>query len=81
MTVKNHIQAVIFDVGGVLDELHGRVRLAIISNASGILEMALERRFQIAHYFEVIINSARVGYAKPDPRIFKIAAGANCLYQ
>ena len=57
----------------LLDELHGRTRLAIISNASDILEEVLEARFSISHYFEVVINSARVGVAKPEREIYEIA--------
>lgn len=57
----------------LLDELHGRTRLAIISNASDNLEGLLEKRFKISHYFEVVINSARVGYAKPEREIYEIA--------
>ncbi len=57
----------------LLEELGGRTRLAIISNASDTLEITLEKRFQIAHYFEIVVNSARVGCAKPEPAIFRIA--------
>ena len=58
---------------GLLDELDGRTRLAIISNASDTLEAVLAERFKISHYFELVINSARVGVAKPEPEIFNIA--------
>jgi putative hydrolase of the HAD superfamily len=57
----------------LLEELAGRTRLAIISNADDVLEEILEERYKISHFFGVIINSARVGYAKPDPEIFRIA--------
>ena len=57
----------------LLDELYGQTRLAIISNASDILEAALETRYQVSGYFEVVINSARVGVAKPEREIFEIA--------
>jgi HAD superfamily hydrolase (TIGR01509 family) len=49
--------------------LHGRLRLAILSNATTRLEDHL-RRLGVAPYFDPIINSARVGLRKPDPRIF-----------
>jgi HAD superfamily hydrolase (TIGR01509 family) len=55
----------------LLEELSGRVRLAIISNASDVLEGLLQNRFQVWDYFELVTNSARVGYAKPDPAIFE----------
>jgi putative hydrolase of the HAD superfamily len=57
----------------LLDDLRGRMRLAIISNATETLEAMLEERYRVTPYFEVIINSARVGAAKPDPEIFQIA--------
>ncbi len=46
-------------------------RLAIVSNAEGQVE-ADARRFGLAPYFDVIIDSHVVGVAKPDPRIFQI---------
>jgi len=49
--------------------LHGRLRLAILSNATIRLEDQL-RRLGVAPYFDPIINSARIGLRKPDPRIF-----------
>lgn len=57
----------------LLDDLRGRLRLAIISNATKTLEAILEERYQVTPYFEVIINSARVGVPKPEPEIFHIA--------
>ena len=57
---------------GVMDlarALHGRMRLAILSNATIRLEDQL-RRLDVAPYFDPIINSARIGLRKPDPRIF-----------
>jgi HAD superfamily hydrolase (TIGR01549 family) len=47
-------------------------RLAIVSNAEGQVE-ADAKRFRLAKYFDVIIDSHIVGVAKPDPRIFRIA--------
>jgi putative hydrolase of the HAD superfamily len=48
------------------------LKLAIISNADGRVENDA-RRFGIASYFDVIVDSQVVGVAKPDPRIFRIA--------
>lgn len=56
----------------LLDDLHGRYQLAILSNASDILESALEQ-FDIAHYFDVIINSHRIGVAKPNAAAYHLA--------
>jgi putative hydrolase of the HAD superfamily len=47
-------------------------KLAIVSNAEGQVE-ADTKRYGLAPYFDVIIDSHIVGVAKPDPRIFQIA--------
>jgi putative hydrolase of the HAD superfamily len=47
-------------------------KLAIVSNAEGQVE-GDAKRFRLAPYFDVIIDSHIVGVAKPDPRIFQIA--------
>lgn len=48
------------------------VRVAVISNADGVVEQLL-----LSHgwedYFEFVVDSALVGASKPDPRIFEIA--------
>lgn len=47
------------------------LKLAIVSNADG--QVARDaRRFGLAPFFDVIIDSHIVGVAKPDPRIFHI---------
>ncbi len=48
------------------------LKLAIVSNADGRVE-ADAKRFGIAQYFDVIIDSHVVGIEKPDPRIFHLA--------
>ncbi len=60
------------DVVALVQALRGRVRLAILSNATLHLEDHLNR-LGVAQYFNPIINSARVGLRKPDPRIFSLA--------
>jgi len=47
-------------------------KLAIVSNADGRVEADC-RRFGIADFFDVIVDSQVVGVEKPDPRIFHIA--------
>jgi putative hydrolase of the HAD superfamily len=66
---------------GVREEMVGLVRglrdgykVGLLSNATVNLEDMLERRYGIITLFDVIVNSARVGMAKPDPRIFTLAA-------
>ena len=55
----------------VLDVLHPRYRLAVVSNFDHgtTVEMAL-RRHGIRHRFEVVVVSADVGWRKPRPEIF-----------
>jgi putative hydrolase of the HAD superfamily len=48
------------------------VRLAILSNATLHLEAFLEA-YGIAKMFDPILNSARIGLRKPDPRCFQYA--------
>jgi epoxide hydrolase-like predicted phosphatase len=57
----------------LLRDLHGRVKLGIISNASDKLESLLEEQLDVERLFDVVINSARVGVAKPDPEIYSLA--------
>jgi putative hydrolase of the HAD superfamily len=45
-------------------------RLAVISNADGRMERALEE-VGLRRYLEFVIDSDVVGFAKPDPRIFR----------
>jgi len=66
--------------------LQGRgYRLGIISNADGQIESAISK-LDLAHYFDIIIDSAVVGVEKPDERIFAMALeklklpAPSCLY-
>ena len=56
----------------LLDELHGRYPLGILSNASDLLEERL-RHFGVDHYFDPIINSHRIGVAKPKTAAYETA--------
>ncbi|HEY3802514.1 MAG TPA: HAD family hydrolase [Kofleriaceae bacterium] len=52
-------------------ELAGQgVRMAVVSNSEGALAELLAE-IGIADAFEVIVDSGRLGIAKPDPRIFE----------
>ena len=53
--------------------LHGRYRLGILSNWDDGLETILEEKLGISHYFYAIMNSHRIGAAKPDEEAFRIA--------
>jgi len=50
-----------------------RYKLGIVSNWPATLENVLERS-GLRDYFPVVVGSGNVGYAKPHPQIFKIAA-------
>ncbi|GII54359.1 hydrolase [Planotetraspora thailandica] len=62
-----------------------QVPVVLVSNATLRLEEDLDR-LGLAYFFDEVVSSARVGAAKPDPRIYQIAAeraGANpqrCLF-
>ena len=56
----------------VLEQLHSRHQLAIISNFDGRLRMILEH-LGISRYFASVVISSEVGADKPDPLIFRRA--------
>ena len=64
------------DVVSLVESLQPRYRVGMISNATLTLEDELRDHHKIHHLFEVIVNSSRVGVAKPDARIFRHAADA-----
>lgn len=62
---------------GMIDlvkSLRARYRVSILSNAAPGLEEELADHYGIADLFHDIVNSATVGLAKPDPRIYRLAA-------
>jgi putative hydrolase of the HAD superfamily len=48
------------------------LRMAVVSNSDGTAEAGV-KALGLRDYFEVVIDSAVVGYEKPDPRIFQAA--------
>jgi HAD superfamily hydrolase (TIGR01509 family) len=60
----------------LVDRLRQTHRLAILSNATDALEGMLAGRYGVADRFEVILSSARLGLAKPDPAVFGRALAA-----
>lgn len=62
------------DVVALARALKARYRLGVLSNATARLESELHDFHGIGHLFDVIVNSFRVGMAKPDPRIYALAA-------
>ena len=55
------------------ERLRERVPLALLSNATDELEHLLEAQYGIDHLFDVVVNSARAGVAKPDPQAYRLA--------
>jgi putative hydrolase of the HAD superfamily len=57
----------------LITHLHGDYRLGILSNWDNRLEEILEEKLGVAGYFDSILNSYRIGVAKPEERAFQIA--------
>lgn len=68
-------RATVESVRPVLDLLHARYPMALISNFYGNIESVL-LDFGLREYFRSIVESAVIGVRKPDPRIFAIGAMA-----
>lgn len=62
------------DVIALIHALRRRYRVALLSNAGERLEAELRQRYAIAHLFDPLVISARVGMAKPDPAIYLLTA-------
>lgn len=64
------------DVTPALRLLRDRgIRAAVVSNFDGRLTRICEG-LELAQFFDAIVMSGRAGYAKPDPRIFRVALDA-----
>lgn len=59
----------------VLEELHKRYPMVLVSNFYGNVESVLEA-YDLRRYFGAIIESAVVGVRKPDPKIFGLGVEA-----
>jgi putative hydrolase of the HAD superfamily len=57
----------------VLDALHGRYPLAIVTDAQSAYARAELHRVDLLRYFDTIIVSGDHGYRKPDGRLFQFA--------
>ncbi|MFN2290514.1 MAG: YjjG family noncanonical pyrimidine nucleotidase [Anaerolineae bacterium] len=57
----------------VLEALHGRVDLMLITNGLKEVQRSRLARSTIGHYFSDVIISEEVGAAKPHPQIFEVA--------
>jgi len=57
-----------------LRSLRGRYKTALLSNAWDDLRGIIVQKWKIADAFDELVISAEVGVAKPDPRIYLLAA-------
>jgi putative hydrolase of the HAD superfamily len=62
------------DVVELIRRLRPRYGVGLLSNATYRLERELHDYHGIGDLFKVIVNSSRVGIAKPDARIYRLAA-------
>jgi putative hydrolase of the HAD superfamily len=62
------------DVVGLAERLTARYEVGVLSNATPRLESELNDYHKLGGVFKVIVNSSRVGVAKPDERIYLLAA-------
>lgn len=58
--------------GALVRARQGGLRLGVVSNSEGGLARILAH-VGVASHFEIMIDSAEVGFSKPDPRIFELA--------
>jgi putative hydrolase of the HAD superfamily len=61
------------EVLGLVIEGRRRLRTGLLTNATTRLEADLES-LGLSDCFDQVISSARIGFAKPDPRIYAVAA-------
>ncbi|GIH81383.1 HAD family hydrolase [Planobispora longispora] len=62
------------EVLALLRRARARVPVVLVTNATVQLEDDLQA-LGLAHFFDEVVSSARVGAAKPERRIYEIAAG------
>jgi HAD superfamily hydrolase (TIGR01509 family) len=73
---KNLYSLVPEGLGAALDAVRARgVKVVVVSNSEGMLERLFEDLGLLSH-FDLVADSGRVGFEKPDPRIFEYALGA-----
>ncbi|MEV4165671.1 HAD-IA family hydrolase [Nonomuraea dietziae] len=61
------------EVRALLAKAQERVPLILLTNAMDTLEEHLDR-LGLTYFADAVVSSARVGLAKPDPRIYELAA-------
>jgi putative hydrolase of the HAD superfamily len=60
----------------LLESLHRRYRLVLLSNTNAIHFEMVERNYGLLKHFDEFVLSHRVGALKPSPKIFEAAIGA-----
>ena len=55
----------------LVERVREKYRVAMLSNSTDALKDLLENRYHVADRFEIIVNSALLGTAKPDQAIYK----------
>ena len=75
------------EVCRVIPRLHGRYRLALLSNTNDLHYRHFREQFRdTLAYFDLVVTSHEVGFRKPDPRIYQLVeqrlgcAPAECLF-
>jgi putative hydrolase of the HAD superfamily len=58
----------------ILETVHARFTLAVVSNFDGRLRMILEQ-LGVSRFFSFVFVSSEIGADKPDPKIFRRALG------
>ncbi len=61
------------DAGPLLDEMHGRAELGLVTNGLTTVQRMKIDRLGLGTWFDAIVISEEVGVAKPDPAIFDLA--------
>lgn len=54
----------------LLDSIHGKVTMAMVTNGIGVVQRGRLDRLDIAKYFDVVSISGELGMSKPAPSIF-----------
>lgn len=59
------------EVLALIDKLHGRYKIGLLSNTSAEYLRGLLHEHDINKHFDAVVISSEVGMIKPDPSIFK----------
>lgn len=59
------------DLVAVLQKLHPRYKIALLTNATPHVRQIVTRRFHLSHLFDTMVISAEVGVKKPEPESFE----------